>query len=286
MKFLLLFNLIMIFIISSINLYSQLIWSTYLGGNWDDVASGIKVDSFGNSFITGTTSSTDFPITNGSYQTTFKGASDVFLTKLNSTGNNIIFSTFISLSGIDFASDIAIDKYGNSYITGYSVNNNGYNSDDSGFVTKLNQYGTNLIYSIKFVCDAELWDGNEFKITLDSSGCAYILGYTYSDDIPVTSGAYDTTFYSYGGDLFISKYNQQGSNLIFSTYLGGNAGDKTGEITLDLSGNSYITGNTFSKDFPVTVGAFQAISKINGEISDAFLTKLNSAGSSLFIQHL
>jgi Dockerin type I domain/Beta-propeller repeat len=261
-----------------------LIYSTYLGGSGVEAGWGIAVDTSGCAYVTGRTSSTDFP-TEGPYQATHQGANyDVFITKLSSVGNSLIYSTYLGGSSSDRGADIAVDAFGCAYVTGgtwsddfpivnqYQTYHSFYFSDV--FVSKLSSEGNSLIYSTYLRGAA---DDYGYGIALDSSGCAYVTGETESDDFP-TEDPYQT----YQGDLdvFITKLSSAGSSLIYSTYLGGSYDDDFGkDVTVDASGCAYVTGETYSADFPI-VNQYQTYQG-NQNYSDVFVTKLSSAGNSL-----
>jgi hypothetical protein len=268
---------------------SGFVYSTYLGGSEDDIAYGIVIDGSRNVYVTGYTKSSDFPTTSGAYDTAHNGAEDVFVTKLNSTGTHLVYSTYIGGIADPFGDDvgykIALDENRNAYVTGITecptfpttsgaLDTSFDNSD--AFVTKLNSSGSDLAYST-FLGGSD-WDRG-YAIVVDQNSNAFVAGYTASNDFPMTSGAYDTS-YNGGYDVFVAKINSNGSDLIYSTYLGGSDLDRlTWEsITIDEDGNAYLTGQTRSNDFPTTVGAYDRTYNGNG---DAFITKLNSAGSGL-----
>jgi Beta-propeller repeat/Secretion system C-terminal sorting domain len=264
---------------------TALVYSTYIGGGIEDYGYSIAIDVSGNAYITGSTSSSDYPATSGAYKTNGCGNSDAFVTKLNSTGSSIVYSTFIGGSQDDGGNSIAIDASGNAYITGSTSSSNypilgAYQTTFGGgysdaFVTKLNSTGSALVYST-FIGGSGDDGGN--SIAIDASGNAYITGSTSSTNFDTTSGAYQTTF---GGtnDAFVTKISPSGSALIYSTFIGGSSNDFGNSITIDDSGNVYITGYTGSSDYPTTSGAYQSIN--SGGSWDAFVTKLNSSGSAL-----
>jgi hypothetical protein len=274
---------------------TALIYSTYIGGNGNDVGYSIAVDGSGNAYITGNTESNDYDITPGAFQTTFGGGAnngggggDVFVTKLNSTGSALIYSTYIGGSRTDMGYSIAIDNSGNAYITGYTLSTNyditpgSFQTNLEGpigtdaFVSKLNSTGTALIYST-YIGGGLSDYGN--SIAIDSSGNAYITGYTNSTDFDITPGAFQTTK---GGlilshDVFVTKLNSTGNGLIYSTYIGGSNNEEGRGIAIDGSGNAFIMGFTTSNDFPTTLGAFQTIH--GGGTLDVFVTKLDIGGN-------
>jgi hypothetical protein len=255
-------------------------YSTYLGGNSTDQGLGVAVDSSGNAYVTGKTSSTDFPIENP-FQANYIGGSDVFVTKLNASGNSLIYSTYLGGRGPDDGFGISVDSFGNAYVAGYTwsfdfptVNaiQASYGGMTDAFVTKLNASGSALVFST-YIGGSDL--EMAYRIALDSSGNAYVTGETASTDFP-TANAFRASIRG-TKDAFVTKLNAAGSTLIYSTYLGGDNIDWGCDIAADSSGNAYITGETESTNFP-TANPLQA--SIHGA-QDAFITKLNAAGSAL-----
>ncbi len=244
-------------------------YSTYLGGD-SDLGYGIAVDSSGSAYITGETSSTFFPTKPGAYDTTFNGSIDAFVSKLDPTGSQLIYSTYIGGSGADWAYDIAIDSSGSAYIAGFASSGfpvtpgafqtsfGGGASD--GFVAKLSAAGDSLVYS-SYIGGTGDEVGN--SIAVDSSGSAYVAGQTSSGaNFPVTSGAFQTTGQG-GNDAFVLKVNTTGSALLYSTFLGGADGESGRGIAIDSSGNAFVTGSTFSTNFP-TLNPIQTASNDRG----------------------
>ena len=263
---------------------SGLLYSTYLGGASGEHPFGIAVDAAGNAYVTGRTTSSDYPTTTGAYDTTFGGNSDAFVTKLNATGSGLLYSTYIGGPSDDEASGIAIDGAGHAYVTGtnlpsgYPTTMGAYDTTSNGssdvFVTKLNGGGSDLEYST--LIGGGLADIVS-DIAVDAAGNAYVTGRTTSSDYPTTAGAVDTT--SNGDfDVFVTKLDTSGSGLGYSTLLGGASADSGEEIALDAIGTPYVAGLTGSSGFPTTVGAFDET--FNGG-NDAFVTKLESSGSGL-----
>jgi len=265
-----------------------LLYSTYLGGNSDDVGYGIGVDAAGNAYVAGYTSSTNFPTTAGAFQTASAGGYDAFVTKLNPTGSALVYSTYLGGSGDDVGYGIALDAAGNAYVTGTSRSTNfpttagafqtaygGGLSDD--FVTKLNPTGSALVYSTYLGGSGE--DGGPDRIAVDAAGNAYVTGITASGNFPTTAGAFQTAFAGGPYDAFVTKVDPTGSGLVYSTYLGGNSYDQGNSIAVDAAGNAYVTGVTAGSNFPTTPGAFQTA--FGGGCCDAFVTKLNPTGTGL-----
>jgi len=263
---------------------TALVYSTFIGGNGNDQGLAIALDNSGNVFVSGGTESTDYPVTSGAYDESFNGSADVFVSKLNSTGTALVYSTFLGGSGDDRGDGISLDNSGNVFVTGstnisdFPVTSGAYdesfNGDYDVFVSKLNSTGTALVYSTFL--------GGNFNdrghgITLDNSGNVFVAGFTISTNYPVTSGAYDESF---NGDLdvFVTKLNANGSQLEYSTFLGGSGTDWMKGITLDNTGNVIVTGLTLSTNYPVTSGAYDE--SFNGDY-DVFVSKLNSTGTAL-----
>ncbi len=272
---------------------SALVYSTYLGGSSSghgaDAGTGIAVDAAGNAYVTGGTSSLDFPTTPGAFQTVYGGNDDAFVSKLNATGSALVYSTYLGGSDGEGGSDIAVDAAGNAYVTGYTYSSNfpttpgafqtAYGGNVDAFVSKLNASGSALVY---FTYLGGSNDDTGRGIAVDAAGNAYVTGDAESANFPTTAGAFQSTFSGGGifsfGDAFVSKLHATGSALVYSTYLGGSEADEGVGIAIDASGNAYVTGVTSSSNFPITADAFQATF---GGIYDAFVTKLNGAGSDL-----
>jgi uncharacterized repeat protein (TIGR01451 family) len=263
----------------------SLAYSTYLGGSGTESLPAIAVDGSGNAYVTGQTVSTNFPITPGAFQPTFIGASSLaFVTKLNAEGTALVYSTYLGGSSLDSGVDIAVDGSGSAYVTGLTLSTNfpvtsgAFQTTIGGgrdsFVTKLSIDGTSLVYST-YLGGSSSDTGN--AIVVDGSGNAYVTGSTSSSNYPVTSGVFQTA-QGGNGDVFVTKLNAAGSALMYSTYLGGSGSDEGFAITIDGSGNAFVTGRTSSTNFPTTPGAFQITL---GGSPDAFITKFNAIGTSL-----
>jgi hypothetical protein len=265
---------------------TALVYSTYLGGSGTDIGESIAIDAAGNAYVTGYTSSTDFPVTPGVFQTSYGGGpDDGFITKLNATGTALAYSTYLGGSGDDECSSIVIDISGSVYVTGFTDSGNfphtpgAFQTSQQGgydaFVTKLNAAGSALIYST-YLGGSD--DDSGFSITADITGSAYVTGYTSSSNFPTTPGAFQAVLAGIE-NAYITKLNAVGTALVYSTYLGGNGEDSGDCIVIDGAGNTYVTGGTSSTNFPVTSGAFQTT--YQGGPGDAFVTRLNTTGTAL-----
>ncbi len=255
-----------------------LVYSTFIGGSGYEEAKDIKTDNMGNVYICGNTNSNNFPTIPGGYDLSYNGNYDAFVSKLNSGGSGLIFSTFIGADQDDKATSLDIDASGNIFVTGltssssFPVTMGAYdmiaNGEFDAFVLKLGSSGGNLLYST-FI-GGTIYDEAK-SIVIDNMGYAFVTGKTYSADFPVTSGSYDEIFGG-GQDIFVCKISADGTTLDFSTYIGGAGIDIANSIDLDVSKNVYITGETESEDFPTTGGAFDM--SFNGD-RDVIVSKLN-----------
>ncbi len=258
----------------------ELLYSTYLGGEYEDHGHGIAVDGSGYAYVTGVTGSADFP-TFVPVQSTFQGGTwDAFVTRLNRTGQVLIYSTYLGGGGADWGADIAVDGSDYAYVTGTTESSNfpttsntyqqTHQGGDDAFVTKLPiEGGQVLIYS------TYLGGGNDdlgYGIAVDSGGYAYVTGLTVSSDFP-TVNPYQDTYQGVNYDAFVTKLRISGKGLIYSTYLCGKAGDEGRGIAVDGDGNTYVTGITASLDFPTTSYPYQ---QTNNGGNDVFVTKFGT----------
>ena len=266
---------------------NALVYSTFIGGDTFDSATSVAVDSSGNAYVAGRTTSSNFATVNPIQATFMGGGSDAFILKLNAAGNALVYSTYLgggAGNGFDGAFGIALDSAGNAHITGVTLSTDfptaspiqaisGGGTNGDAFVAKLNAAGTALIYSTYLG-----GNGDEFgqEIAADSAGNAYVTGSTSSGNFP-TANALDATLAG-TSDAFVTKLNATGSAFVYSTYLGGTGDDSGNGIVLDSSANAYVAGGTLSNDFP-TLNPTQAA--YGGGTVDGFVTKLNAAGSAL-----
>ena len=224
-----------------------LLFSTYVGGSGDDVPQGIEVDSSGNIYVAGWTDSEDLPTTENVYEEEHTEWVDIFVFKLSSDGDSMIFCTYIGATRYEFALDLAIDEYGAVYIVGLTFSPdfpkvNAYDSSSNGdtdcFILKLSSSGESLLYSTYI-------GGNDTdqlrSVTVDQYGCAYACGFTDSPNFPMENAANDT--YP-GGDTsgIILKMDADGNELLYSTYIGTENDDFIGGINIDSEGTVYAGG--------------------------------------------
>ena len=262
-----------------------LVYSTFLGGGNMEQGNSIKVDSSGDAFVAGRTSSTDFPVTPDARFRSYGGGDDAFVTELDPIGGALVYSTFLGGSDFDSGNSIALDLKGNAYVAGttrstdFPTTVDAYRRGCGGagydvFVTKFNNNGSFVSYS---TC---IGPGGGSSIALDSADNAYLTGTTLSATFPTTPGAFDTNNNGLR-DAFVTRLNAAGSALIYSTYLGGGSNDWGISLAVDSGGSAYVTGETWSIDFPITPGAFSTAH--NGGPRDVFVTKFYPAGPDLAI---
>ena len=269
---------------------NTLVFSTFLGGTGVDQAYGIAVDHRGYIYVTGDTSSNDFP-TVKPIQRVNGGGQDAFVVKLGISGSSMLYSTYLGGAEDEHAAAIAVDGEGNVVITGSTLSSNfpiadawqaatGGNQD--AFVTKINGAGTGFVFST-YLGGAGGTPGlpeTGAGVAIDSAGAIYVAGTTSSSNFPVTKGAFQTTTNGLI-NAFAAKLASSGT-LVYSSYLGGSSLTYASGIAVDSAGNAHVTGYTASPDFP---GLHQVQNNLNGSY-DLFVTKLNTAGSALIYSTL
>jgi len=278
-------------------------FATYLGGSGADSGNGIAVDFAGsNIYVTGSTTSPNFPTcplvassaictSSGTppLQAGNAGFTDAFVARLNATGTQLVYSTYLGGNGADQGNGLGLDTAGNAYLTGSTTSNpfpttaGAFQTTPGGgpgdaFVTKLNAAGTNLVYST-YLRGNSPDVGND--IAIDPAGNAYITGSTASPDFPTAGGPFQSTIGAVG-DAFVTELNASGTALVSSSYLGGNGSDVGNGIALDTAAtpNPYVTGSSASSDFPTICAAPCTVldNSLSGP-SDAFIAKVNPAAS-------
>lgn len=284
------------------------VYSTYVGGTDITQLWGLALDRFGAAYITGWTLADDFPTTPGSFQPACQPVGSAcnvgFVAKLDASGSDLVFATYLGTTGPlltlagTYPADIAIDQNLNVVVTGatgapFPVTPGAFQTEFTapekmGFVTKLNATGSALIYSTYLG-----GHGNDhaYALALDAAGAAYITGLADSTDFPTTPGALQRVCRVWersGGCVitFVTKLDATGSSIVYSTLLGG-LGDAIGRengfssapggIAVDADGFAYVSGSTYTADFPTTAGS----AKPTTTTPDAFAAKLNQEGTAL-----
>ena len=273
-----------------------LVYSTYLGAG-ADLAFGIAVDNSGDAIIVGQTTSTNFPLASpfqASCNSCSSGLSDAFVSKLNPSGSALVYSSYLGGNSTDFAHAVAVDSSGNAYVTGFTTStnfpttfgalgNNTFSPTPTGsFVTKIDPSG-GVLYSA-IVANSNVASGFGNSIAVDSSGDAFIVGFA-SSGFATTPGVVQPNCQflasqgACGGNPFVAELNAAGSALVYGTYLGET--NNANGVALDSSGNAYVTGNTYSTNFPTTTGSFDTACQSFFGTGDSFLVKLSPGGTSL-----
>jgi hypothetical protein len=269
---------------------STLLWSTFVGGSVDDDTWNLELDSSENVVVTGHTYSADFPTTAGAYDQTFNGEIDAYVFKLSSSGNALLWSSFIGGWWVEYGTSVALDPVSDApVIHVYTVSDDypttagawdeTYNCA-SGYwdvaVTKFAADGSALLWST-FIGGTYAQGARD--VLLDDSGNPVVTGYVYSTDFPTTSGAYDRIHDATYCDAYVTKLTADGSGLVWSTFLGGHDSYDSGSELLDCGSSGIIAiGPTESPDFPTTSRAYDTTH--NG-FDDVFVTKLNASGTAL-----
>jgi hypothetical protein len=291
---------------------AHLVYADYLGGTSTNAGSALTLDSTNNVYVTGYTSSSDFP-TVTPLQATLAGSSDAFISELSSDGSQLLYSSFLGGSNYDAPVGVALDNTGNLFVAGWTmstdfpVSANAYQGSVSpngggqygvyGFLVKLNPGFQTVSYSTYLGGSAQVaqpspngpyWSSPSSAIVglaLDSTGAAYVAGVTDTSDFPATAGAYISS-YSSPVNIpvgFVSKFNAIGG-LSYSSFLYGSDGAETSisAIAVDSSGSAYVTGATSSgATFPLTATSI-CDPGVNGSACNyAFITKFNELGSGL-----
>jgi hypothetical protein len=256
-----------------------IVFTSLLGGSSQDEATAVAADPDGNLVVAGWTSSTNFPAMAASQQAQFGGSVDAFVAKFGGNGSYLIFCTFLGGNGDDRAMGVAVDGAGDIYLTGHTASANfpvlfavqpRLSGSEDAFVTKLNPSGSKLVYST-YLGGSNVESGN--AIAVDAYGSAYVGGDTSSANFPVVGGVSTTN--QGGQDGFITKLTPAGTAIVYSTYLGGAAADHLGAIAVNSAGNAFVTGSTFSVNFPVS----HAVQPTTGGNEDAFVTELLPGGN-------
>jgi hypothetical protein len=267
----------------------RLVYCTYFGGSGDDRALGLAVDATGSAYLTGYTTSTNFPISFAPPQAKLAGKRNAFITRLNAAGNGLVYSTYLGGEGTDTANGIAVDAGSHAFVTGdtnslkFPTTAGAFQAVNTGgqkvFAAEINPAGTSLMWST-YLGGSSIDHGA--AIAVNSLGNVFITGSTQSMDFPSVNAVQPVS----GGnqDAFVTGIAAGGKTLLFSTYLGGSGGtpglpEEGDAIVLDPSSNILVAGTTSSLNFPVTRTGFQQA--FAGGNTDGFLVKLDPTGKTL-----
>lgn len=266
----------------------ELVFSTFWGGavrgtqSASNVGEGIAVDPAGNIYVVGTTTAEDFPTANP-IQAVFGGRADGFAMKLTPNGGSVVYSTYLGGSVLDRALGVVANGAGNAFIVGTTNSSDfptanafqptlGSPLTNDVFVANINPAGTAFVYST-FLGGDNIDNGE--AIALDANDQPVVTGFAVSNNFPLKNPLQSVK--NGFSDVFITKFNSGGGGLVFSTFLGGGSGDQGNDVVLDAAGNVYVSGQTFSNDFP-TVDPLQ--SGRAGDI-DAFVSRISADGGAL-----
>ncbi len=278
------------------------VYSAYIGGTDEDAARGIAVDANGNAYVTGWTKSNDFATTTNAFDRTHNGDVDAFLLRISGTGT-LLYGSYLGATSVDDGVAIAVDAQGAAYLTGYT-NSSGFPTtagaysrapagNDDLFIAKFSPAGqgqSDLLYST-FVGGYST--DRASNLAVDAAGVVYVTGFTGDlfapsgeNDFPTTLGAFGTQAQGNDIEAFVLKLNPAGNgsaDLLYSTFLGTEGKTDSGEgIAVDSAGRVYVSGVTWSPDFPTTAGAFDTTCGNDGNCdwrTDYFVSELNPAGN-------
>ena len=258
----------------------RLIFSTFI---FTGDSAGIAIDGIGNVYLTGLTSNVSFPTTSGAFQTSLAGGNDAYVLKLSVDGDELDYSTLLGGAEIDKGVDLVLGADGSAIVTGETSSDNfpvtpgsfrpGYGCV---FIAKLSPGGDSLIYSGRLGTLGGFGSEGPQDIAKDGNGNIYVSGFTSAPGFLTTSGAFQPTLHGWE-ELFVAKVNQNGTQLIYSSFLGGSERERLSSIAVDDVGCAYVTGFSFSDDFPTTIGAVQPIRE-NGTV---FVSKISPDGTRL-----
>ncbi len=258
-------------------------YATYFGGSSFDEATGVAADLAGNTYLVGYTSSTLFPTSAPEQPTHGGGSYDAFVLKLDATGQNLVYSTYLGGNGPDIAYAVASDALGNAYVAGLTQSPNfpvvsalqsSLGGSQDAFVAKLNPSGSALLYSTYLGGAA---DDYARGIAVSGAGAVFLVGTTFSSNFPRAAALQPALRGSY--DAFAAQIAPGGGSLVYSTYLGGSGTEFGNAIAIDTAGSAYVVGSTTSSDFPLSANPRQPAHAGGG--SDAFVSKLSLSGAVL-----
>jgi hypothetical protein len=269
--------------VAKLDAHGAVLWSSYLGGDGAESAQAVALGPPGTLHVVGETNSPNFP-TKHPLQPKRGGDWDAYLAKLDSSGETLLYSTYLGGKGIDKAAAIAVDAVGADYVVGHTESRNfptqggvqpASRGGFEGFVTKLNADGSSLAYS------TYLGGGQDDfveGIALGAGGEAYVSGAATSKNFPTLHPFQARNRTVFGSDAFVSKLDASGAALVYSTYLGGHGGnDDASAITVDARGHVHVAGRTDSRDFPLRA----PIKRRNPRGADAFVAEIGDTGDSL-----
>ena len=258
---------------------STVLYSSYLGGDNEEIAYGIAVDGTANAYVTGLTYSVTFPVTGSALQSTNAGAGDAFLTKVNTDASgaaSLAYSTLVGGPGIDQGNAVAVDANGSVYVAGLTsspgfASLRPYGGNGDAFIAKFNPLLSGSASLLYFTYLGGSFADSAGGIAIDSDGNAYVTGSTVSSDFPIVGAVFQPVYGGGNADAFVTKLDPTGASIVYSSFLGGSNTESGNAIGVDTIGSAYVTGQTCSLDFPLT-NPEQAGS---GGNCDAFISKIS-----------
>ncbi|MEW6741757.1 MAG: SBBP repeat-containing protein [Planctomycetota bacterium] len=264
-----------------------LVFATYLGGSLDDEGTAVAIDGDGAVYVTGYTSSLDFPATPGAFDTTFGGVADAFLAKLDPTGSTLVYATFLGGTDYDCGTEVVAAEGSKIHATGFTASpdfpvtadalddtfggGSAWRSD--AYLVTLDAVTGQLLYST-YLGGSD--DDLGMATATTATGEILVAGQTASADFPITPGAPDDTLSD--ADGFVAKFDSTGRALLYATYLGGFSDDTVFDVAAGPGGSAWVTGRTYSIDFPVILGSYDIT--YNGS-HDIFLSQIDTNGLDL-----
>jgi len=262
-------------------------YSTFLGGSSSDQGFGVAVDTSGNAYVTGSTLSSNFPVSAAALQAVRKSVNDVFVTKLDPTGA-VVYSTFLGGNGDDIGHGVAVDSSGNAYVAGTTSSTNFpvqgafqpiLRGGTDAFVAKLDPTGSTLVYSTYLGSNT---DDTANGIALDASGNAYVTGATASSGFPNNGAVACLGTKSTGNDAYVLKLDTSGATVSYCRFIGGSGVDSGQGIATSTVGDAWIVGATTSTNLPVQAARQPTLA---GR-TDAFVGRLDPSGAIVYLTYL
>jgi len=270
-----------------VNAAPTLRYATYVGGSNVEDGLGLRLDSAGEAYVTGTTSSMDFPVANSALGKTVNvNTAKVFVSKLNASGTALLYSTYLGGDGQDEADAIALDSTGDAFLTGFTYSPNfpsvsafqpRFGGEIDAFVTKLNATGDRLVYST-YLGGSSIEGG--FGLAVDAKGDAHVVGTTHSRNFPLAHAVQSTL--SGSADAFVVELNSRGKGLVYATYYSGNANSESTGVAIDATGATYVVGAAFATNLATP----HAAQTVFGGMFDAFVAKFSLSGRLLYSTYL
>ncbi|MBD3162652.1 MAG: hypothetical protein GF346_09795 [Candidatus Eisenbacteria bacterium] len=261
---------------------SSVVWSTYIGGSVYEQISWVDLGADQGPIMCGSTRSDDYPTTTGAFDVTYNGGRDCMITKLDSEGETLVYSTFLGCALDDYGNAIAVSASGEAVVTGstecaeFPTTPGAYDTVYHGakdvFVARLSFTGEELLWSTLL---GGSQDEEPFAFCLGAGDIPIVAGSVSSSEYPTTSDAYDDS-YNGARDAFLSRLNVDGSDLLWSSFIGGEYRDDAFEVVMHPSGEPVVAGQTYGGTFPTTEGAYD---RSHAGLTDVYLARFDVRGA-------